>query len=930
MMSRRSTPVHLAGVVAGLAVALASGVVMVLPSGAAGAATTVSDGSDWGPQGLLSSDSSVTLRWDNQGNPTGAIVQRNRLQTLPHTGGKSYDDIVASVRSSYETALGADNGLGGMSVTVSQTADLVDQSITLDFSGVAGGVPLSEERDSAVTMQVFECWGAMGEDGKPDSEAADPDPATCQTGAVGPDGGGAAASGRSYRRVAQDALVRTGDWAKYFGDNDARVPFLAIDGTDSPGDMSKANSYVNPTTTNELSNIVISDSGTAQRTFETQTGSEAPGLGCGHRTDTVSTATCWLVIVPRTSVMGTVGPISPSVWGQRLQVPLHYQDVAVGCPNGQSRELLGGSELLAQAAASWMPGVCEKTKVALGYSRLGDEVARTQYATGASNAILTTQPLAAERKATYVPVALTGAVIGLTLDYQPQCDVGVRLDIARVETEADAKACGYSSLAALKDDRAVAGQPVRDLRLTPVIVAKLLTQSYRSSLPGVALNLPWAESRTSTVFADPQFIKLNPKLHLGDGTIFHAADRLAATLLVEAARSDAAAQIWQWLLADQRAASFLSGCPDAQGMTINPFYSSRTYAGCADGAAALEKQAAKDRAATPTLSSFVDQAITYPPDGSPYPLPEWLKMEGPTVVRPTMSDWLPRVDNLTLTARETFNGGKKANTEWCPTAVDFTCLPTPGKWRAPSGKVATGQRVAFAITDAADAARYQLSTASLCDDDGKHCVAATTTSLHAAVAQFEETATEGVLRAGDADYAGGAYPLTMPVYAAVRPTLPQADRTAYADALAFITAGGQTPGFSAGTLPPGYAPLTKGLTKQAAAGIAALRAGIASSGPDSSTPTPTGSTSTSPGVSTPVTPAGGLPGGVSVPDGATPGVTNVAAPGPTTVTPGALVPTAAGTETWPKYTLPLGLAIALWCGAAGPLMRIRTRLRVSR
>ncbi|WGL52760.1 hypothetical protein P5P86_02790 [Nocardioides sp. BP30] len=940
MNSRGIASTSLPGVATGLGLALVSGLMLLMP-GPAGAVSSANDGSDWSAQGSLSSDSAVTVQWDNTGNPTSDVVERDSRQKLAHTDGKTYASVSKTIRDAYAAAFGSGNGQGGLRVSVSQTEGLVDQSVTVDVSGATGGTSQVGSLTGSY-VQIFQCWGAMGADGKPDPDATDPDPSTCQVGAQGPDA--VPMTHQEDRFVGGDAaLLKGGDWATYAsaGPSDRQdPPFLSVDGQEDGSVMNHQSTLFNSTTTNELSHATVDGQGKASRSFETQTGTEAPGLGCGYRSDQASTRTCWLVIVPRLPlnvVSDTqMGPISPSIWAQRLQVKLAFQDVPTACPSGRSRALISGSETLGAAFGSWTPGVCNADKLTLGYSTVPDPVARTEYAAGASDAILTTQPLAPDQQADYVPVALDAPVIGYTLDYVPECPVASGLSIAKVTTEADAEKCGYASLDDLQSDLAKSGQQVRDLRLSPLLIAKMLTQSYRGASMSPAPS--WMAGAPANVLDDAQFQALNPQLHLGrvggDGDA-----RMASTLLVEASRSDAAAAIWSWLLADPATAAFLSGCPDAEKMTVNPFYSSRTYIGCASQSATLEAKAAAARAATKKPSTYVDQAISYPPDGSPYPLPDWLDngYAAPASRSMTETDWLPRDDSMALTARDTFNGGKPAASSWCQTTTDSTCLPAPGKYVAPSGKQAFGHRQAFTITDSASAARYRLPTASLCDDDGSHCAAATTASLHAAAGQFDDTTVPGVQQPGPAEYADGAYPLTLPVYAAVRPTLAKADRDAYADALTYITGTGQIPGFDVGDLPPGYAPLTAHLTAQAARAIAALRAGTAAGSGDPgggssstgatavSAPTASATAATSSSTSGTGAVAVAAPPGDGVPSGAA-----TSAASAVTVTPGALAPAAAGTESWPRFTLPLGLAIALLSGLAGPLMRTRVRWKVGR
>ena len=279
-------------------------------SGADGAAP-VSDGSDWGPQGLLSSDSPVTARWDNAGNAQTGVVPRDQRQQVPHTADKDYFDIDTAVLDAYESHFGADNPRGGLAVSVSQTTDLVNQAVTVTFSGADPDLP-EGGADSRTYFQVFQCWGAMGPDGKPAPDAAAPDPQSCQTGAGGPDsvGGG---NKREFRVVGGDPLVAGGDWDEYDVTSSlVEVPFLAIDGQESGPNLSLENTFFNKTTTNELSHVTLPASGETQRQFEVQTGTESQGLGCGFRSDEASTRTCWLVVVPRVQgVLENLGPTSP-------------------------------------------------------------------------------------------------------------------------------------------------------------------------------------------------------------------------------------------------------------------------------------------------------------------------------------------------------------------------------------------------------------------------------------------------------------------------------------------------------------------------------------------------------------------------------------------------------------------------------------------
>lgn len=904
-MSTTAVRIRVAAVLGGLAIAAAG-----LPAwtgSPAAAATTTGDGSDWSSTGLSRSASAVTVTWDNAGNRDSSQVPRDGRQTLPHTDGKTYDDVASQVVGQYFDYFGPDNGLGGLKMTVSQTKDLVNQSVNLDISGVKGGAPYGIP--SPVSLQVFQCWGGLTAGGQPDPAAAEPDPATCQMGAGDPSSKAQSFALANSRYINTDPLVPGSDWAKYFnkgGKDD--VPFTALNGKKSGSTNGADNEFFNAATTNEVSQIQVSANGTATRQFEVQTSLESAGLGCGLRRGISSTRSCWLVVVPRVAgVLDQNGPIAPSLWAQRMQVKLGFRDIVAGCPGGQDRTLTVGSELLSVAAASWTPGLCAARNIALGYTQLGDPVARAEYQNGAAEAVLTTQP--ADTPAYYVPVALTAPVIAYALSYQPNCP-------ARTEpyTEDEAHQCGYASVAELNADILRSGTLIRNLKLDPRLVAKLLTQSYAFSIfdqDGFRRS-GWMVHRPVSLAKDPEFLRLNPDLaHISPNT--SSANNLDH-LVLAALRSDAASAIWDWILADPDGRSFLNGCPDADGVVINPFYSTRTYQGCEDQRAVLAAQADADRNGTATPASYADLAVTYPPDGSPFPLPGW--QEASVEGNPPYSvyDFLPRVDSMPVAGRDVAIGYVPRNSNLCLTVLDTACAPAPGKWTDPKNRQAGDRLGAMAITTAATAARFQLPTAQLCDSAGAHCVGADATSLTKAATRFVDGDVAGVEKPGPTDYASGAYPLAQPVYAGVSKTLSANDRAAYANALTYVVTTGQQPGYAPGNLPPGYAPLPKSMLSQARTAISALRKGSGDTQPEnpSSTDGPGGSSSDVP------------VDGPSAPSTEPPPVQISGAP----VASPQFVTLAAGSEHWPKWPLPLGLAIALVAGLAGPVLRFRHTFQI--
>jgi hypothetical protein len=908
-MSTTLVRIRVAAALAGVAIA-AAGLPAWIGTSSAAAAGPSGDGSDWSSTGLSKSSSTVTVRWDdpNEKNPLSSRVPRDGRQVLPHASGQTYDAISSRVVSQYFDFFGKDNGLGGLQMSVSQTKDLVNQSVNLEFSGVKGGEPFG--LPSPVSLQVFQCWGGLTPEGRPDPGAADPDPATCQMGAGDPSSRSEPFALANSRYINSDPLVPGGDWDKYFnkgGRND--VPFTALNGKKSGSTNGQDNQFFNSATTNEVSRIQVSAQGTATRQFEVQTSLESAGLGCGLRRGVTSTRTCWLVVVPRVAgVLDQNGPIAPSLWAQRMQVKLSFRDIVAGCPGGQSRTLTAGSELLSVAAASWTPGLCTAKNIALGYTQLGDPVARTEFQNGAADAVLTTRP--ADKPAYYVPVALTAPVIAYALSYQPNCAAR-----ATPYTEDEAHTCGYDSVAELNADILRSGTLVRSLKLDARLVAKLLTQSYAFSIfdqEGFRRS-SWMLHRPVSLVKDPEFLRLNPDLaHISPNT--SSANNLDH-LVLAALRSDAASAVWDWILKDDDGRAFLNGCPDPDGMVVNPFYSTRTYQGCEGQRTALAAEADANRRNTPTPASFADLPVTYPPDGSPFPLPGWQQADVDGNPPYTVFDFLPRVDSMPVAGRDVAIGYTPRSTNLCLTVLDQSCQPAPGKWTDPKNRQAGDRLGVMAITTAATAARFQLPTAQLCDSAGTHCVGADAASLTKAASRFVDGDAPGVQKAGPIDYGSGAYPLAQPVYAGVSKSLPLAERGAYADALTYVVTTGQKPGFAPGDLPPGYAPLPRAQLAQARTAIAALRAGASDPAPSPSVATE------APGGSGPdQTPAAGPSAPVGGPTAAP--VTDGAQAAPQFVT------LAAGTEQWPTWPLPLGLGIALVAGLAGPVLRFRHHFQI--
>jgi hypothetical protein len=102
------------------------------------------------------------------------------------------------------------------------------------------------------------------------------------------------------------------------------------------------------------------------------------------------------------------------------------------------------------------------------------------------------------------------------------------------------------------------------------------------------------------------------------------------------------------------------------------------------------------------------------------------------------------------------------------------------------------------------------------------------TAATAAMSPTKNTAVLGFdFGSASAKAAGNAYPLTMPVYAALNPLMDDAPlRAIYASFIRYAVQSGQTPGTDIGSLPAGYAPIPATWVTQAMNTASAIQAGI--------------------------------------------------------------------------------------------------------
>lgn len=635
-----------------------------------------------------------------------------------------------------------------LTITVSQTRDLVSQAISVRWTG---GTPTREKPFTPGTigtnyLQIMQCWG---------DPAAAGDPLglkfreTCQWGGAPESSNGRRSllSGQSLETLPADAQMvpflsaSTGERSADGSASQSFPPQPCGAGLCPGTDTSTLSPFFSQFTTNEVYQAVTTISGTGEATFEVQTAVQSPHLGCGNP----DRLRCWLVVVPRgeRGPSGQVdefffGPLAAAAWQDRIVVPLDFVPRTNPCPIGAAERRTIGTEFIVGAMGSWQPAMCASSSKIFGYAPVGDsETARalrsqSQGAAGLGFTIDTVTPAPGGPTIFHAPVAINSAVIAFNID--------VRID---------------PGTAPPPEYQLLQGTQVKDLNLTPLTVAKLLTQYYKRDVPGgndpqIA---PHVKDNPRTVRDDPQF--------LADNEVFKyfPASPPVDGLMVTGDNSVAAREVWRWVLADPEARAFLTG------PSLNVYY----------------KPLFQDGNVPPNFPK--DDPTTFKPDPN-------------AAVPYTTIHLRPPVPGLEDGARQALRADARSQVVW-------DVLSIPPRYR-PQAPTEYGKRFSLVITDAASAARYGLPTAKLRNRAGEF-----TPATNAAVLKAVEAMEQGTIN--PVKTTSGAYPLPMVVQAAMDGSESAEARADYASLVRFAVENGQTPGVRKGELPPGYVPLPSGL-----------------------------------------------------------------------------------------------------------------------
>jgi hypothetical protein len=750
-----------------------------------------------------------------------SLVAASGARAVDPVPGSQGTDTALPATDSHVTVHGR-GAFADLAITVNQTRNLTDQAVSLTW---AGGQPTlaGAGRFNSNFLQIMQCWG---DDDGTNPENPGPPPEQCEQGAAAGLYGGVPATayppGFTLARV-----ISRSDWPNFdpaVGVLDTRttnvwMPFRAVDGTvigiqtdptflpEHVGGHFWLNTYYDNVTTNEVPASVTLADGRGSELFEVLTGVQSSGLGCGQKTQPVAGGgkvipKCWLVIVPRGTPAeenaGTpfggvdadqwgvmTSPVSPAAWQNRIAIPIEFNPLDSPCSLAADTRPITGSELALPAVLSWEPMLCGD-RPPFVYGDVPDSAARQQLvskAPGAPGMVVVSKPLPAStidpaKPVVYAPLTLSGLTISFNIERNPTVD-------------------------APPAEQQLNGIRVAQLNLTPRVVAKLLTQSYAAavSVQGVVPNSPWLASNPRHMGLDPDFLRFNPEfnlLQIADGRTFSG-------LQLPEGNSDAAEQLWAWILSDPEARAWLDGQPDEWGMKVNPVYAT-TAAANSNGIAF----------ANPLPNSYPKA------DPTCYQAPR--QGSNNSILPPVLcgTDWMPYQESYAATAKVTRvanDGAKIANNPFALTVSDV--------WKRDVSQY-LGRRDMLAVTDLPSATQFGVQMAQLSragdDSANRSFVAPNQDSLLRGLAAMVPAEGTSVLVPSHTTNAPGAYPLAMMTYAAVQPLALDANaRADFATFIDYAAANGQVSGSALGQLPLGFAPLPDDLRAAAAAAADQVR-----------------------------------------------------------------------------------------------------------
>lgn len=854
-----------------------------------------------------------------------ALVGAIPATTLPAMAADAPQSVTTTKTVAREV-LAADGTVAATdSRTVTVTADITRdlrsrQVMTLRWAGarpsanIVGNVSdLTAWSGTEYPVVILQCRG--------DDSSTDPGqrirPETCWTTSGGSErrlGGTASSGGDIYRHDRYStpeqkaaSIPSAEQWPNICGTGEPAgiesrprriVPFVAANGTEywrcgaEGHGLAPEMGTASALPPNEKVEVTRKD-GTGFTHFEVRTAAENASLGCS------ATVPCAVVVIPimgitcddgnarcnqqglrpegsqysdqvarATAVTGQLWA-SESNWRNRITIPITIAPTDSTCRDTSGRPTLQlyGSVLASAVAEQWSPAYCSRQDRFV--LRINDQVEATAFrnlTAGYGSGVVATYRGATGSTVElgYAPIAVTGFAIAFVVDI-PE-----------------------------------GGGQLESLRLTPRLLAKLLTASYWGTNPSAQekAQRPDLANNPRSLQLDPEFRELNPALD-SDAVYWNNAYIAFSQLMGPSVPADVMTALTSYIAADEEAMAFIAGKPDPWGVTVNSAYTNISL----------------PRADWPLADTWVAPA----PEGcqTMQPIPWFSKVLAP------VSD-LHRIaqDMLSATPEAIYLHQIVQNTDVCRT------------FRQPT--LPQGSRAMIGLITLADAERYALPVAALRTTGtgtGATFVAPTPQSLSAGAA-MAVAPEPGAPFAPDAEAliaSPTAYPGTMVLHAAF--PLSGLDGAVAERAASFIqiaTTEGQVQGTGSGQLPDGYLPITStGSTAQLLAAAGAVATAVETqAGTMKPAPTPT------PTPTVPVLPPAGsvqLPNGTSTlpvtgdgsgePDPSPQQGLPAPTPSPTAAPPSA-GSTPETTVSGPlKAAIPAGLGVMAAAGIAIPFVR---------
>ena len=253
----------------------------------------------------------------------------------------------------------------GGSVTVSQAAGLVDQTVHVSWTGFKpSSTPVVHPASTEYVVRVYECRGS-----------APAGPQDCY-----------GSSAYTYPGKSDPTQVLPDG------------PSNALDAATDP-------------------------SGTGGVDIEVRTSAESSSLGCDQDN------ACSVVVIPNygqpgkhsTDFIYATNSYMDSTWAwtNHVTIPLAFAPSGQNCPLNSPSISLNGSPLVQRAVTSWQPVICQQSGgTALDYTAIGEQEGRTQFMSGTADVGLTEDPVTGTptRRFRYAPLAIDGIAFAFHVD----------------------------------------------------------------------------------------------------------------------------------------------------------------------------------------------------------------------------------------------------------------------------------------------------------------------------------------------------------------------------------------------------------------------------------------------------------------------------------------------------------------------------------